>query len=147
MDKHILSGDPMLKEAYISVLKKKTILQEHRVMVNRDRGNDELAPNDRLFIDFTDLKKKFEKQYGKSSAEAHNRAFLSCDYERRFRDQIRDDERAMKKLAEIVKRSKAEDIYLVCFEGNSKACHRRILLRIAEEIFGAKVQVTGVEPV
>ena len=37
-------------------------------------------------------------------------------------------------------------MYLVCYEGLTKACHRRILLRIAAEEFGAQVAVDGFEP-
>jgi hypothetical protein len=43
-------------------------------------------------------------------------------------------------------RAERADVYLVCYEGPSKACHRRILIRIAEERFGAPVAVDGVEP-
>jgi len=53
---------------------------------------------------------------------------------------------ALKKLEEISKRSHKKDVYLVCYEGAAKACRRRLLLRIAEKRFGAKVNIEGVEP-
>jgi uncharacterized protein (DUF488 family) len=105
-----------------------------------------LAPSDDLYKDFTTSKTRLEKELGKGSTEAHNRAYLDCDYERRFRLQVTQSPEALRKLAEIARRSEQEDVYLVCYEGPAKACHRRILLRIAEETFGSWVAVDGVEP-
>jgi uncharacterized protein YeaO (DUF488 family) len=136
----------MLKEASISDLHKKGIPKDKRVLVNRGRGNDELAPSDTLFRDFTEKKNRLEKELGKGSAEAHNRAFLDCDYERRFREQVTQNPEALAKLKGLAGRSRKEDVYLVCYEGPAKACHRRILLRMAEESFGTQVVVDGVEP-
>jgi hypothetical protein len=136
----------MLREAGLSEIKKKRIPKSQCVFVARKRGNDELTPSDDLFSDFGGLKKSLEKDMGKGSAEAHNRAFIDCVYENRFRKQIVENLEAMISLEKIGKRSINEDIYLVCYEGKGKACHRRILLRIAEEHFGVKVIVEGVEP-
>lgn len=136
----------MLKEASVSDLRSKGIPKESRFLVNRGRGNDELAPSDALFKDFNKSKTRLEKELGKGSAEAHNKAFLDCDYEKRFRLQVTQNPEALRKLGEIAKRAVREDLYLVCYEGPTKACHRRILLRIAEETFGSQVAVEGVEP-
>jgi hypothetical protein len=141
-----LSEDPMLREIGLSEMVKKGISKEDCVFVARKRGNDELAPPDDLFNDFDKGKKRLEKEFGKGSVEAHNKAFLDCDYERRFREYILANPSALKKLEEICKHSHKKDAYLVCYEGAAKACHRRILLRIAEERFGAKVIIEGVEP-
>jgi uncharacterized protein (DUF488 family) len=94
----------------------------------------------------TKEKKKLEGEYGKGSVQAHNRAFLECDYERRFRDLILSDPAALRKLENLSAQSRTQDLYLVCYEGPSKACHRRILLRMAEELFAAEVVVEGIEP-
>ena len=136
----------MLKEASVSDLRGGGIPRESRILVNRGRGNDELAPSDALYKDFTKSKTRLEKELGKASAEAHNRAYLDCDYERRFRLQVTQSPEALRKLAEIARRGEQEDVYLVCYEGPAKACHRRILLRIAEETFRSRVAVDGVEP-
>jgi hypothetical protein len=136
----------MLKEASVSDIRRKDIPKEGRVLVNRGRGNDELAPSDALFRDFDSAKKRLEADLGKGSAEAHNRAFLECGYERRFREQVEGDPEALAKLEQIARRAAEGDVYLVCYEGAAKACHRRILLRMAEERFGARVAVDGVEP-
>ena len=79
-------------------------------------------------------------------AEAHNIAFLQCDYERRFSEQVAADAAAPAKLEQLARRAEREDVYLVCYEGRTKACHRRILLRIAAKDFGAQVAVDGLEP-
>jgi hypothetical protein len=136
----------MLREIGLSEMLKKAIAKEDCVFVARKRGNDDLAPPDDLFRDFDKGKKRFEKQFGKGSAEAHNKAFLESDYERRFREYILRNSSALKKLEGICEHSRTRDVYLVCYEGAAKACHRRILIRIAEERFGASVKVEGVEP-
>ena len=136
----------MLKEASVSELRSKGIAKECRVLVNRGRGNDELAPSDALYRDFESRKARLEKEFGKGSAEAHNTAFLQCDYEHRFREQVAADAAALAKLEQLASRAEREDVYLVCYEGLTKACHRRILLRIAAEDFGAQVDVEGREP-
>ena len=136
----------MLKEASLSELRSKGIPRERRVLVNRGRGNDELAPSDGLFGDFMSRKREREHEFGVGSAEAHNAAFVDCDYEQRFRAQIAADAAAQARIAEVAERGTCEDVYLVCYEGPSKACHRRILLRIAAETHGAAVSVDGIEP-
>ena len=123
----------MLREASVSELRSKDIAKELRVLVNRGRGNDELAPSDALYRDFESKRSKLEKDLGKGSADAHNTAFLQCDYERRFREQVAADGAALARLEQLARRAEREDVYLVCYEGLTKACHRRILLRIAAE--------------
>jgi hypothetical protein len=136
----------MLREASLSEMAKKKIPKGKCVFVARKRGNDELAPSDEIFREFNRKKAALEKRYGKGSVEAHNRAYLSCDYENSFRNQIMGSPEALKKLEKISERAQKGDVFLVCYEGPSKACHRRMLLRIAEELFGAKVSLQGVEP-
>jgi len=136
----------MLKEAGLSEIVKRGIPKDRCVFVARKRGNDELAPSDELFQDFDKRKKAFEFEYGKGSIEAHNRAFLDCHYESRFRNQILSNLKAMKKLENISKRAQNEDVFLICYEGPKKACHRRILIRVAQERFGTKVSIEGVAP-
>jgi hypothetical protein len=136
----------MLREIGLSEMVKKGIAKESCVFVSRKRGNDEIAPPDDLFNDFDKAKKRLEKEFGKGSVEAHNKAFLDCKYERRFREYIMGNPPALNKLEEICKHSHNQAVYLVCYEGAAKACHRRLLLRIAEKRFGAKVVIEGVEP-
>jgi hypothetical protein len=49
-------------------------------------------------------------------------------------------------LSKISKNARHHDVFLVCYKGRLKACHRRVLLRIAEERFGAEVRIEGAEP-
>ena len=136
----------MLREASISELSRGNIPRENRVLVNRGRGHDELAPSEELFADFTVRRRALEREFGKGTTEAHNNAFLDARFEERFREQVKGDGLAMEQLEAIARRSTTEDLYLVCYEGPGKACHRRILMRIAAERFGAEIEVVGVEP-
>jgi uncharacterized protein (DUF488 family) len=136
----------MLRETSLSEMVKKGIPRDQCVFVARKRGNDELAPSDELFQDFDKRKKALERTLGKGSTEAHNQAFMESGYEKRFRAWITSSPGAIKKLEGISTAARQHDVFLVCYEGAAKACHRRILLRIAEERFGAEVHVEGLEP-
>lgn len=136
----------MLREASISQMRSMQIPKENRVLVNRGRGNDELAPSDALFAEYNSKRAALEKTLGKGTPEAHNRAFIDVDYERKFREQILENPAALTRLEELSRQSEKGDLFLVCYEGPQKACHRRILMRIAEESFGATVNIEGVEP-
>ena len=91
-------------------------------------------------------KKELERQYGIGSPKAHNQAYVDCGYERRFKERTQTNQVALEKLKAIGEPSKHEDVFLVCYEEIAKACHRSILLRIAEETLGAEVLVEGAEP-
>jgi len=136
----------MLKEAGLTEMGRRKIPKEQRVFVARERGNDELAPDDDLYHEFKRKAEELCDSLRNDPFTAHNQAFLECDYEARFRKQIVGDPLALEKLKELSARGEKEDVYLICFEGLKKACHRRILLRMCEEHFGAKVEVQGVEP-
>jgi len=136
----------MLKEASVAEMNKLKIPKGSRILVNRGRGNDDLTPSENLYREMMDLRTALEKKLGRGSSEAHNIAFTDCNFAKRFREQITTNHYAMQKLESIAKSSKAADIYLVCYEGPSKACHRRILMRIAEDAFGAEVEISGIEP-
>jgi hypothetical protein len=116
----------MLRETGLSEMIKKGIPRDQCVFVARKRGNDDLAPSDELFQDFDKRKKALERKLGRGSTEAHNQAFLESDYERRFRAQIAESPGALKKLGEISKKAQHHDVFLVCYEGRLKACHRRV---------------------
>lgn len=136
----------MLRETSISELRRRDMPPQSRILVNRGRGHDELAPREELFEDFNARKRVLERELGRGSAQAHNQAFVDVRLDQRFREQIEGDGGAMAELEAIARRSAAEDVYLVCYEGPTKACHRRVLMRIAAERFGADVEVVGVEP-
>jgi len=126
----------MIKETYLAKLKETR--QEYPnatfIRVNRS-ANKLLAPSALLLNDFTRAKRYYE----------HNAAFELVDYTVRFRRQIIRSNDSMAELFKISLRAKEHTIFFVCFEGMQKACHRRILMRICESEFGAKVHVEGVE--
>ena len=109
-------------------------------------AHDHLGPAKVLFNAFYGRKKELEKALGKGSAEAHNQAWLEVNFEDRFIAQMLDDVDALVELEKISEQSKSKDIHLACYEGNAKACHRRILLRLCETAFDAEIEVQGVEP-
>ena len=103
----------MLREAGLSEMVKRGIQKEQCVFVSRNRGNNELAPTESLLQDFMQRKKDLERKFDMGSAEAHNQAFLDCDYENRFRDQIMENPKALKKLAAISQRAQESDVLLM----------------------------------
>lgn len=59
---------------------------------------------------------------------AHNAAWEETDFETRYREYLDADEDARSALDALVERVRAgEDVALVCFEGEGKRCHRRLL--------------------
>ena len=136
----------MLREASLSQMARRKIPKEQCIFVARRRGNDQLAPGHDLFNEFDGRKKQLEKKLGKGSREAHNQAFLDCGYEKRFREQILNDPKALGRLKTLCEQARERGLYFICYEGAEKACHRRILLRICEEQFEAEVVIEGVEP-
>jgi len=125
-----------LRQTYLS-MKSKLPADTEGVLVMRGRGNDELAPTETLLNDFNKHKKHFARGCGYES-EVHY-AWEKSDYERRFRAQIRGDPRALARLKELTGRARERDIFLICYEGDDKPCHRKLLLQMAEEEFGAVV--------
>ncbi len=125
-----------LRQTYLS-LKKALPEGAEYVLVMRGRGNDELAPSKELLDDFNTWRAKFEP--GQGFDTEHEFAWAKSDYERRFRAQIEGDPNSLARLQELAAQSRTQDIYLICYESYDKPCHRKLLLKIAEEKFGATV--------
>jgi hypothetical protein len=49
-------------------------------------------------------------------------------------------------LKALAERAKTHDIFLICYERYDKPCHRKLLLQIAEEEFGAPVDPAPFAP-
>ena len=107
------------------------------VLVMRGRGNDELAPSKELLDDFNDEKTHYKSGSGFESAIHY--AWEKSHYEERFRKQITQSAKAIARLRELAERARDHDVYLICYEGDDKPCHRKLLLEIAEEELGAEV--------
>jgi len=132
-----------LRQTYLS-MKGKLPPGAETVLVMRGRGNDDLAPAKELFHEFSELKAGFVPGCGYPSAIHY--AWEKSDYERRFRAQIRANPRAMARLKELAEHATTRDIFLICYEGEDKPCHRHLLLQIAHEEFGAPVDPRPFRP-
>jgi len=132
-----------LRQTYLS-MKRRLPAEAEVVLVMRGRGNDELAPTERLLHDFSEHKKRFVRGCGYESAVHY--AWQKSEYERRFRAQITEDPRALARLQELTERARDRDVFLICYEGDDKPCHRKLLLQIAREEFAAVVDPTPFRP-
>ena len=132
-----------LRQTYLS-LKKVLSKDAEYVLVMRGRGNDELAPSKELLDEFNDWKARFKP--GRGYETAVDFAWARSDYEKRFRAQIKGNPKALARLRELAEHSRTKDVFLICYEAYDKPCHRKLLLRIAEEEFGAAVDHTPYLP-
>jgi len=114
------------------------------VLVMHGRGNDELAPSKALLDEFSEWKAKFKP--GEGYPTAFHYAWAKSNYEARFRAEIAANPKSAERLAQLAERAKTRDVFLICYEGNDKPCHRRLLLKIAEEEFGAPVDPSPFVP-
>ncbi len=125
-------------------MKKKLPADAEVVLVMYGRGNDELAPSKELLSDFNRHKKRFRDDSGYPTAFHY--AWDACDYEKRFCELILSRPEALERLRKLSEASRTKDIFLVCYEGKDKPCHRRLLLKIAKEQFDAAVDERPFEP-
>ncbi|MBN1858301.1 DUF488 family protein [Candidatus Bipolaricaulota bacterium] len=132
-----------LRQTYLS-MKKKLPADAEVVLVMHGRGNDELAPSKDLLSDFNRRKAEFRADLG--YATAFHYAWNACEFESRFRELILSNPASMARLQRLAEVSRKKDIYLVCYEGEDKPCHRKLLLQIAKEQFGADVDEKPFEP-
>jgi len=126
-----------LRQTYLS-MKKHLPADAETVLVMRGRGNDELAPSKALFDDYKAAEAGC-RAATKDATEAAWCAYKACDYERRFREQILSNPASMGRLKALTEASRDKDVFLICYEGEDKPCHRKALLEIAREAFGATV--------
>lgn len=132
-----------LRQTYLS-MKDKLPAGSEVVLVMHGRGNDELAPTKELLDEFNLWKAKFEP--GSGYATAFHYAWEKSGYEKRFRAQIAANSASAARLKGLAERSKTRDVFLICYEGYDKPCHRHLLLEIAEKEFGAKVDSSPFVP-
>ena len=132
-----------LRQTYLS-LKDKLPAGAEVVLVMHGRGNDELAPSKELLDEFNAGKAKFVP--GQGYETAYHYAWDKTNYEKRFRAQIAANPKSAARLKALAERAKTHDVFLICYEGYDKPCHRKLLLQIAEEEFGALVDSTPFIP-
>ena len=133
-----------LRQTYLS-MKGRLPADADYVLVMRGRGNDELAPSKDLLDDFNEWKARFEP--GQGYETAYHFAWDKCGYEKRFRAQIAANPKAAARLKALAERARTHDIFLICYEAYDKPCHRKLLLQVAEEEFGAPVDHFAFLPV
>ena len=133
-----------LRQTYLS-MKAKLPLAVKTVLVMRGRGNDELAPSRELLDDFNYYKQEFQHQTN-GYPDAYWYAWNKSNYEKRFTEQILASPRAMNRLKLLVEDAKDEDVYLICYEGEDKPCHRKLLLKIAKQQFNAQINEKAFQP-
>ncbi len=133
----------VLRQTYLS-LKNKLPSGSEVVLIMRGRGNNELAPSKELLDKFNALKKGYSPGSGFESAIHY--AWTKSDFAERFSTQIRQDEKAMARLRSLTETARSHDVFLVCYEGYDKPCHRKLLLQIAEEDLGADVDSSPFRP-
>jgi hypothetical protein len=74
------------------------------------------------------------KRDGLCDEGAHNAAWEDLDFGRRYRDHLDADDGAAAALDDLADRLRdGEDLWLVCFEGDGKRCHRRPLVELLRE--------------
>ncbi len=133
-----------LRQTYLS-MKKKLPNNAEAVLVMRGRGNDELAPSKELLDEYKRQEAECAKT-AKDSTEAAWCAYEAVDYERRFSALIEGNPASLERLKQLSEESRERDVFLVCYEGEDKPCHRKLLLKIAEEEFGAVVDASPFLP-
>ena len=133
-----------LRQTYLS-MKKKLPNDAEVVLVMRGRGNDELAPSKELLDEYKRRKAECAKTV-KDSTEAAWCAYEAVDYERRFRALIEGNPTSLERLKRLSEESLERDVFLICYEGEDKPCHRKLLLKIAEEEFEAVIDASPFLP-
>jgi uncharacterized protein YeaO (DUF488 family) len=116
----------MLKETYFANIKK--LRKDNRlaefVCVSRakawfatcDKRYTTLAPSQELYEDYK------------------NNRISWADYTVRFKNEMNSSRYAQKYMRELAESSKRHDVFLVCWEGKGKNCHRYILLEMIEQL-------------
>ncbi|WP_227738851.1 DUF488 domain-containing protein [Halorientalis pallida] len=73
------------------------------------------------------------KMQGLCDEGAHNAAWDEVGFEARYRDHVRESPDAQAALDDLAERVRdGETVVLVCFEGEDKRCHRRVLVGLLE---------------
>jgi len=133
-----------LRQTYLS-MKAKLPANVKTVLIMRGRGNDELAPSKELLDEFNHYKHEF-KEHPRGYPYAYWYAWDKSNFEPRFTQQILDKPKSMERLKALAEEAKGKDIYLICYEGEEKPCHRKLLLKIAKQQFNAAVNEDLFQP-
>ena len=95
-----------------------------------EENHRELGPPGDL-LDETKDRQADLQQAGRGETAAHNAAFEETDLESRYRAYLGEDPDAESAISSLEYRVReGEDVALVCFEADDKACHRHTLLAV-----------------
>ncbi|MFB6207421.1 MAG: DUF488 family protein [Haloglomus sp.] len=100
-----------------------------------DENRPALGPPEAL-LDEAKARTEDLKRQGMCDEGAHNAAWEETEFERRYREYLDAESDARAALADLTERIAAgEDLWLVCFEGEGKRCHRDMLVeRLRERV-------------
>ena len=98
-----------------------------------EENHRELGPPGDL-LDETKERQADLQGAGMGETAAHNAAFEETDFAERYRTYLGEDPDVESVISSFENRVReGEDIALVCFEGEDKACHRHTLLDVLRE--------------
>lgn len=98
-----------------------------------DENHQELGPPPDLLDSFRERHEDL-KTRGMCDEGAHNATWEELGFEERYRNHLETSAEARSAIDDLVSRLRSgEDILLVCFENESKRCHRHELESIIEE--------------
>ena len=133
-----------IRQTYLS-MKAKLPATAKTVLVMRGRGNGELAPSKELLDDFNRYKQEY-KEHPDGYSDAYWHAWDKSNYEKRFTEQILGNPQSMDRLKSLSEEANNSDVYLICYEGEDKPCHRKLLLKIVRQQFEANVNEEAFQP-
>jgi len=104
-----------------------------------DENYPALGPPESLLSTVKEREEDFKMQ-GMCDEGAHNAAWDDTDFDRRYREYLEESEAAQSRLSSLAERVRdGQPVVLVCFEGDSKQCHRHHLVeRLRERVSGSR---------
>lgn len=104
-----------------------------RTLVDENRPT--LGPPESLLSETQERREEFAAR-GLCDEEAHNAAWDAVDFRARYREYVATNADTQRALAELTVRVRdGGSVVLVCFEGESKRCHRHALVeRLRERV-------------
>lgn len=118
-----LAGD----ERLVGVVRRPT-----RWFTQIDENRPELGPPEDLLDETKAAADRLEAD-GRAETAAHNAAWEETDFEARYREYVQSSESAQEALDDLAERVRGgEIVVLVCYEGEDKRCHRRLLGEMLE---------------
>jgi uncharacterized protein YeaO (DUF488 family) len=98
-----------------------------------DENRPELGPPEDL-LEAAKARTEALKRRGICDEEAHDAAWDEVDFAERYGEYVRADDAADAALTDLADRVRdGETVVLVCYEGDDKRCHRRLLVDVLRE--------------